>query len=168
MNTVSPLALSYSNSPTRNAARSLQGRDCYLAKQIDACAREQRGANVVSLFEPTTSKPGATLQAIISKEYCLFDCGLVCLPLLPATIGESTLEILLDSLVSWLRPRGELILCAFTVAPETPLPDPIGDWRPGVKTPERLLRLARHIDDASARVHCEHTDNLAYLHLQRH
>ena len=153
MSPAAPLAVPYAEPATHDGASVLGPQDRYLAKHIEACAREHDGASVVSLFGPAPGTPRASMHAIIARQYCLFGCGLVYLPLLPVTIGEDTLEALLDSLVSWLRPQGELIYCAPTELPEVP---------------ERLLRLARNIDDASARVHCEHADKLAYLHLRRH
>jgi hypothetical protein len=156
---------------------SLQARDRYLAKQIDACAGEHRGAGVVCLFGPSqtdcsgnaaTARSRATVQAIIAKEYCLFDCGLVYLPMMPGTLGHDTLEILLDNLMSWLRPRGELILCAFNALPTTASPQSITDADPSTKTPEQLLRLVRDVEGATASVHRDHANNLAYLHVRRH
>jgi hypothetical protein len=167
MNTVSPLISPYPEAERSDATRSLRARDRYLARQIDSCAREHGDASVVSLFGPPPAEPKASMHAIIAKQYCLFDCGLVYLPALPDTIAETTLEFLLDSLVSWLRPGGELIVCAFTApSDEAPLDLP-ADHRAGVKAPEQLLQLARNIDDAYARVHCEHADKLAFLHLRR-
>jgi hypothetical protein len=163
-----------------NTLQSLQARDRYLAQHVDACRREHGDAAVISLFgsaqfDPLCHDAGVaataahqpSMHAVIAKQYCLFNCGLIYLPMLPGTIGAATLATLLDSLVSWLRPGGELILCAFTDLPEAPSLRLAADWCPPVFTPERLLLLARDIDDASARVHCEHADKLVFLHLQR-
>ena len=86
----------------------------------------------------------------------------------PGTLGQETLEMLLDNLMSWLRPRGELILCAFNALPTTAASQSIVDGHPSARTPEQLLRLVRDIEGATARVHRDHANNLAYLHVQRH
>ncbi len=156
---------------------SLQARDRYLAKQIDACTREHRGAGIVCLFGPTptdssgvasTTRSRATVHGIIAREYCLFDCGLVYLPMVPGTLGHETLEILLDNLMSWLRPRGELILCAFNASPTPASPQSIANARPSARTPEQLLRLVRDIEGVTASVQRDIPNNLAYLHVRRH
>ncbi len=161
----------------RYPLRSLQARDLYLATEITASTREHRGASVVSLFGPAPAADSvisaptssqASLHAIIAKEYCLYGCGLVYIPMLPGTLDDPTLEILLDSLVSWLRPRGELIVCALMTMPDATFRDAAVVGYPGVKTPEGLLRLAVHIDGATARLHQDPQDNLAYLHLRHH
>ena len=156
---------------------SLRARDRYLATQIEACTQEHRGAGVVCLFGPAPidssgnaapprSRP--TVHGIIAREYCLFDCGLVYLPMFPATLGHETLEVLLDNLVCWLRPRGELIVCAFNALPATAVPPSIAGAHASARTPEQLLRLVREIDGAAASVQLDHANNLAYLHVRRH
>jgi hypothetical protein len=156
---------------------SLQARDRYLAKHVDACIREHRGAGIVCLFGPTptdsagvaaAARSRATVHGIIAREYCLFDCGLVYLPMIPGTLGHETLEVLLDNLMSWLRPRGELILCAFNALPTPALPQSIANAHPSARTPEQLLQLVRDIDGVTASVQRDHANNLAYLHVRRH
>ena len=41
------------------------------------------------------------------------------------------------------------------------------DWQPNTRGRERLLRLARDLEDVGAMVHEEPPLGLAYLHLQR-
>ncbi len=161
---------------------ALQARDRYLAKHAEACSLERGDAAIVALFAPEQFRPALgngteiataavhrpSMHAVIAKQYCLFGCSLIYLPMLPGTIGAATLSTLLDCLVSWLRPGGEIILSAFTVLPEPPSLRAAADWCPLVMSPERLLLLARDIDDAGARVQREHADKLAFLHLQRH
>ena len=158
-------------------AASLQARDHYLAKQIDACTLEHQGAGIVCLFGPTATdgtgvaagtRSRATVHGIIAREYCLFDCGLVYLPMIPGTLGHETLEVLLDNLMSWLRPRGELILCAFNALPAPALPQPVANAHPSARTPEQLLGLVRDIEGVTASVQRDHANNLAYLHVRRH
>lgn len=176
---VQPLAGAQSSDmPALDAtATSLRARDRYLACQIDACARDHRGAGIVCLFGPTpidsagnaaipVSRP--TVYGIIAREYCLFDCGLVYLPMIPATLGHETLAILLDSLVCWLRPRGELIVCAFNALPATNSSQPATGAQAGARTPEQLLQLVGDIEGAAASVQRDHANNLAYLHVRRH
>jgi hypothetical protein len=156
---------------------SLQARDRYLAMQVDACSREHRGAGVVCLFGPAAidsadvavaARSRATVHGIIAREYCLFDCGLVYLPMIPGTLGHETLEVLLDNLMAWLRPRGELILCAFNALPTTAEPQSAANPHPSARTPEQLLQLVRDIDGVTASVQRDHANNLAYLHVRRH
>jgi hypothetical protein len=156
---------------------ALQARDCYLAKQIDACTREHQGAGIVCLFGPMpTDSAGVaaaprsrpTVHGIVAREYCLFGCGLIYVPMIPGTLGHETLEVLLDNLMSWLRPRGELILCAFNALPTAALPQSNANAHPSARTPEQLLQLVRDIDGVTASVQRDHANNLAYLHVRRH
>jgi hypothetical protein len=80
----------------------------------------------------------------------------------PATLGT-----LLDALSTWLEVRGQLIVAAFTRAPESGFLHAVAGWQPVVATPDSLLQLAREIDQAKAFVHCQHSDGLAFLHLER-
>ena len=62
-----------------------RSQDRYLATHIAACEREHRGAEVVSLFGADPSSLHPSVQAIISRQYCLYGCGLIYLPCLPPT-----------------------------------------------------------------------------------
>ena len=154
--------------------RTLLARDRYITQQANCASTD---GDVVALFAPERSReasvPGSTscrasLQAIIAKEYCRYDCQLIYLPMLPDTLAGRTLETLLDSLISWLRPHGEIIVCALTATPEPSGSLAASDSLAAVVTPDQLLQVAHSIDGVSARVHCEKSENLAFLHLQRH
>ena len=109
----------------------------------------------------------ASLQGILAGQFRLYGCGLIYLSDLPTSMEPATLGTLLDALSTWLKVRGQLIVAAFTRAPESRFLHAVAGWQPVVATSDSLLQLAREIDQVKAFVHCQHSDGLAFLHLER-
>lgn len=109
----------------------------------------------------------STLAELLAGRLPLADCALIYAPSVADHLPDETLAQLLESLLPALRPHGEIVIPGFSRLPEPGLLECGGDWQPNTRGRERLLRLARDLDEVSVAVHEEPPLGLAYLHLQR-
>lgn len=109
----------------------------------------------------------ATLDAMLSGQVRLYDCSLLLLTSVTEFLDKNTLSQLLQSLLDWLRPGGEIVMAAFEELPESGFLDLAVDWRPNTLSLPALLALTRELEQADARVFGENEGHLGYLHVRR-
>ena len=109
----------------------------------------------------------ASLGDLLSGQIRLYDCSLLYVSSLPQFLDPTTLGQLLQSLVDWLRPGGEIVVAAFESVPEAGFLELAAGWQPNCLSRPELLGLARDLAGVDARVHVETEAQLAYLHVRR-
>ncbi|MCU0760519.1 MAG: hypothetical protein MUF07_15170 [Steroidobacteraceae bacterium] len=152
----------------RELAESRAWREARVAMQLvdyDTDALEQ--ARVEHDAQGRVATRHAALADLLAGRIPFADCALVYAPTVADHLPDDTLARLLAALAPALRPQGEIVIPAFTRLPEPGLLEHAGDWWPNTRSRERLLRLARDLDEVAAVVHEEPPLGLAYLHLQR-
>ncbi|MCS6948310.1 MAG: hypothetical protein NZM12_11900 [Steroidobacteraceae bacterium] len=153
--------------------RAVKARNDYLAQQVESANRYGSHARVLSLWsslgqlrrEYRVIHP--PLRSILSSEYAVFDCGLICIPQLPGNLDSSTTTLLLARLATWIRAEGEVVVASFTDLPEASFLREVLGCCPAVSSPEKLLYWVRDLEDVVANVYCLRAEGLAFLHLQR-
>ena len=134
---------------------------------IDYDTRVLERARAVHAEHGRLATRATTLADLLAGRLPLADCALIYAPSIADHLPDETLARLLESLLPALRPHGEIVVPGFTRLPEPGLLECAGDWQPNTRGRERLLRLARDLEDVGAMVHEEPPLGLAYLHLQR-
>ena len=109
----------------------------------------------------------ASLGDLLSGQIRLYDCSLLYVSSLPQFLDPTTLGQLLQSLVDWLRPGGEIVVAAFESVPEAGFLELAAGWQPNCLSLPELRGLARDLAGVEARVHVEAEAQLAYLHVRR-
>jgi len=109
----------------------------------------------------------ASLAAVLGETTRFYGCSLVYAPDLADHLDEDALMPLLETVLSWLAPGGELVLPACTESPEAGFLEAAADWRPNYWTPSELMRLARNLGDVASWLRQDQESGLCFLHLQR-
>lgn len=109
----------------------------------------------------------ASLAALLGETVRLYGCSLVYAPDLADHLDEDALMPVLETVLSWVLPGGEVVLPALTESPEAGFLEAAADWRPNFWTPTELMRLARNLGDVASWLRQDQESGLCFLHLQR-
>ena len=164
------LLLDHQNRHTRSRelAESRAWRESRVPVQlIDYDTRVLERARADHAEQGRLATRASTLAELLAGRLPLADCPLIYAPSVADHLPDETLAQLPESLLPALRPHGEIVIPGFSRLPEPGLLECGGDWQPNTRGRERLLRLARDLDEVSVAVHEEPPLGLAYLHLQR-
>lgn len=152
-------------------ARELQASAEFRAGRVQACVIDYDAdalagcAGGAAVDRLTTCR--ATLAQVLSGELRMFHCSLVYVPDLAMHLAPPTLGAVLETLVDWLRPGGEIVVAAFAELPERGFLDFAADWQPNTLRIDALLRLVRDVDGVVTSLRRDPTSGLAFLHLAR-
>ena len=109
----------------------------------------------------------AALADVIGESHRHYDCALAYAPDLADHLAEDALRPLIESLLTWMRPGGEIILPALSDRSELAFFGVVAGWRPNTWTASRLMRLAQDLGDVAAWLRQDTASGVSFLHLQR-
>lgn len=109
----------------------------------------------------------ASLAAVLGETLRLYGCSLIYAPDLADHLDEDALMPVLETVLSWVLPGGEVVLPALTESPEAGFLEAAAGWRPNFWTPSELMRLARNLGDVASWLRQDQESGLCFLHLQR-